>query len=111
MSEPAYCDHCGKEGRRRRMRHSPDGWFYAEVVMSGEICVGWVCSEACRDLLFRAGPGDLLAPDSLGPSGALILERIANAVAFVAMVNIAGERWGDSDLERWGLLMRMGVLG
>jgi hypothetical protein len=63
MSDDIPCDVCGKNGRRRRGKHCPEGWFYAEYVSeedfeSGPTVVA-VCSMECRDRFWLPGPGDL----------------------------------------------------
>lgn len=59
MSEDFDCEVCGLVGRRRRMAHVPDGWYFAEMVdgETGVVYVMGVCSEQCRNRFFRKGPG------------------------------------------------------
>ena len=63
MSDDIRCDICGKHGRRRRGRHCPDGWFYAEFMNEdhpeGGPSVVTACSVECRERFWVLGPGDL----------------------------------------------------
>ncbi len=56
------CDGCGAHGRRRAEHPSPDFWFYLESInrTPGEedhVYIVWACSEACRDAMWKRGPG------------------------------------------------------
>lgn len=65
VSDDTYCDVCRKLGRRRVMKHCPDGWFYGESpndddenpLNNTHIVV--ICSEQCKNRFFLPGPGDL----------------------------------------------------
>lgn len=63
MSDDIRCDICRKDGRRRRGRHCPEGWYYAEFLNedhpeSGPVVVV-ACSDECRERFWVKGPGDL----------------------------------------------------
>lgn len=54
------CDGCQEPGRRRPGRACPDFWFFIESKVArtkDQIYVVYACSEACRDKLWRRGPG------------------------------------------------------
>ena len=55
------CDGCGAHGRRAENAIAPDFWFYIESVDrtfgKDGIYVVWACSEACRDGMWKRGPG------------------------------------------------------
>lgn len=56
------CDCCGAHGRRAESCAAPDFWFYIESVdrtFHGKdgIYIVWACSEACRDGMWKRGPG------------------------------------------------------
>jgi hypothetical protein len=62
MSETiVQCDECGTHGRRAADAAAPDFWFYIESVDQtfgpGGIYIVWACSEACRDRMWKRGPG------------------------------------------------------
>lgn len=64
MSDDMLCEVCGRSGRRRKMKHCPDGWYYAETLVEGPggkqaVYVLAACSETCRNTFWRPGPGDL----------------------------------------------------
>jgi hypothetical protein len=57
----ARCDRCGLLGRLRPGYSAPDFWFYFESPVEskpGVVHVSWVCSEACRDAIWKRGPGE-----------------------------------------------------
>lgn len=57
------CDACRERGRRRAGCACPDFWFFIEStnrtpgVPDGSVYIVYACSEACRDGLWRGGPG------------------------------------------------------
>ncbi len=55
------CDGCAALGRRAKDAIAPDFWFYIEsedrTFGKGGVYVVWACSEACRDGLWKRGPG------------------------------------------------------
>jgi hypothetical protein len=63
MSDDIRCDVCQKDGRRRRGKHCPEGWFYAEVMSEDRAEDGAIvvttCSPECRKRFWLPGPGDL----------------------------------------------------
>lgn len=64
------CDHCGSLGKRAEGCAAPDFWFYLESEDRTEgrprdaIFVVWACSEACRDGLWKRGPGRGVVDDA-----------------------------------------------
>jgi len=65
------CDCCGTHGRRRPDRPCPDFWFYLESLdrtqgtRRGHVYIVWACSAACRDAIWKRGPG----PSSIDEAG------------------------------------------
>lgn len=69
MSESMKCDNCPAEGKRRRRTYAPDGWFYAVSAdeNGNEYYIIAVCSESCRDAIWKVGPGLFALEDVLYP--------------------------------------------
>jgi hypothetical protein len=67
MSDEVVCDRCGKEGRRRMGKCCPEGWYYADIIVSGEEVIMYACSQPCALIEWREGPGklDLLLPSEV----------------------------------------------
>lgn len=61
MSDDVQCDGCKRHGKRRRRTIAPEGWFFLERKLEDEddSIIIWACSEACKDSLWRPGPGIL----------------------------------------------------
>jgi hypothetical protein len=64
LSTRVNCDFCNKEGQRRCMRASPEGWFYSETPVTDDngkkivdTIVMWACSLACCVTVWKRGPG------------------------------------------------------
>lgn len=64
MSDDVRCDQCSKPGRRPRMHPAPPDWFFLESTVPSEIegepddtVIVLACSAACRDAIWRIGPG------------------------------------------------------
>jgi len=69
------CDGCGAYAHRRADRPCPDHWFYLESVdrtpprSKQRVYIVWACSEACRDALWKRGPGPGVGAGSIDESG------------------------------------------
>lgn len=55
------CDGCNEPGKRRRGYMVPEHWHYIESKVAhstrGQVHIVFACSDACRDSLWRRGPG------------------------------------------------------
>lgn len=63
MSDEMHCCVCHVSGRRRLLRHCPEGWFYGEFIDDEDPGKGpyvlAVCSKACSEAFWLVGPGRL----------------------------------------------------
>lgn len=63
------CDGCGAHARRRANHPCPEHWFYLESTDRTnpdglKIYIVWACSAACRDALWKSGPGPAVIDDA-----------------------------------------------
>lgn len=59
MTYIAKCDNCDERARKPHGFACPIGWLYLESERQSDksVYIVWACSEACRDNLWKKGPG------------------------------------------------------
>jgi hypothetical protein len=100
-----YCDHCDASGRRSHAFPAPDGWFYIAAVdeYAGATFYVFACGPACRDALWKRGPGPAL-PGVTAQVGAVIRARLAGTAPVAPRVCIFDEgscKAADCPIHGW----------
>lgn len=64
MGDSTTCEHCGREGNRRRGEVGPDGWYFGAFTFDkggdhapGDCLIVHVCSQECRDAVWTKQDG------------------------------------------------------
>lgn len=90
MSDLSVCDVCGNEGRRRTLKHCPDGWFFGEFPVDDQVVIAVACSAECCARFWHPGPGDLR-------TGIQDAEGVEVLRSMGVPTFVADERKGESD--------------